>query len=591
MKKEGIVIIFMILLVASSYLVVAQDAKVEKGYDCLKNKVDGNCDDLTVEEKAFTALAISNCVSELVDDSNDEVCWPGSSCNLRDTSLAILALSRNNKETDEAQDWLVDQTEYPKDLVWFLEIDSDQESECTVSYSGSEYSITVKDDKKLSGSGGSCLSVDSSGYWLEIDDGCYDKNFTVSCDNDFITALLYKKKSGSTIYVSSKTNFGASQGKTEEKVNSLCFGSNCDYEGSLWATLALAETGNDVSAYLPYLIAMGQDNEKYFPSAFLYIITDYDDFFAEVLDLQVNDYWKITNSPYHQFYDTALALLALQGLDSQQGSLAKSYFLSVQDENGCWRNNVRDTAFILYAAWPKSTSGSDSKIDYCEDFDFYCVSSTECSDDDIKDLPCEGSLGKVCCTQKPKEETCLDKGGEKCEGDEECDGKLIEASDTYNCCRGSCVIPTPLESECESEGYYCRSECFDDEQGSVYGCDYGEVCCEPKPEPGPSYWWIWILIILIILVVLAIVFKDRIRVFIFKLKNRSKKGPSSQGPPNRRFPPSNQQGMPMMRPMMPSRSQPPRVTRPNRVVPARKPAVKKDEELEDTLKKLKDISK
>jgi hypothetical protein len=593
MKKEGFAFILIILLVISSYLVIAQDAKVDKAYECLNDKVEGNCDGLTVEEKSFAAMAIGECVSELADDSNDEECWPGSSCRLRDTALAVLAFRRNSRDTEDAEDWLIGQAEAPDDLTWFLEIDSDEESECTVSYSEKNYDITVREDKKLTGAGGSCLSVDSSGYWLEIDDSCYDENFTISCNKDFITTLLYKKKTGSTIYVSSKTNFGSSEGKTEEKVNSLCFGVNCDYEGSLWATLALAETGHDVSPYLPYLIAMAEDNEKYFPSAFLYIITDYDDFFAEIIELQINDYWKITDSPYHQFYDTALALLSLQGLDSEQASAAKTYLLEVQDDNGCWRNNVRDTSFILYAAWPKSTGGGGGAgIDYCEDFNFYCVSPNECDQDDIRDLPCEGSLGKVCCTEEPVPETCESKGGEICEGDEECiGGRYVQASDTSRCCRGgSCIIPEPPEPECELEGYYCRSECDDEEQENAFECNSGDVCCEPKP-PSPSYWWIWLLIILIILVVLAIIFRERIRVFIFKLRNKGKKGPS--GAPPRRFPPSpQQQQRPMARPRMilPKKQAPPRRPVPKKPAP-KKPPEKKDRELEDTLKKLKDMSK
>ena len=50
---------------------------------------------------------------------------------------------------------------------------------------------------------------------------------------------------------------------------------------------------------------MEDDNEKYFPSAFLYIITDYDEYFTKIIDEQKNDYWKIKDSSYHQFYDTA----------------------------------------------------------------------------------------------------------------------------------------------------------------------------------------------------------------------------------------------------------------------------------------------
>ncbi len=593
MKKEGFAITLLALLIVFSYLVAAQDSKVDAAYDCLNDKVEGNCESFSIEEKSFAAMAIGECVSELADASKDEECWPSSSCRLRDTALAVLAFRRNNRDTEDAENWLMKQTESPDDLIWFLEIDSDVESECTVSYSDKEYDIIVREDKTLSGGGGSCLSVDSSGYWLEIDSDCYDDNFTISCDEDFITTLIYKKKSGSTVYVSSKTHFGSSEGRTVEKVNSLCFGSSCDYEGSLWATLALAETGHDVSPYIPYLIAMAEDNEKFFPSAFLYIITDYDDFFGEVIDLQVNDYWKITDSPYSQFYDTALGLLSLQGLDSEQASSAKEYLLEVQGDNGCWRDSVRDTAFILYAAWPKENKGGGGvSIDYCEDFNYFCVSPLDCDEENVRDLPCEGSAGKVCCTEEKVEDTCASKGGEICVGDEECvDSNYVEASDTSWCCKSSCVVPEPEETACELEGYYCRSECYTDEEEVDFDCDYGDSCCK-YVEPSTSYWWIWLLIILIILVVLGIIFRDRIRLFIFKLKNKSKKkGPSSGGvPPSRRFPPVPPQQRPMARPRMilPRKQQP--VSAPRRPLPKKTPD-KKDKELEDTLNKLRNMSK
>lgn len=595
MKKEGIALVLAVFVILLSFLVVAQDdAKVEKAYDCLEDKVEGKCSSLTsVEDKAFVAMAIGQCVSELIDQGREEECWPSSSCRIRDTALSVLALRRNKKNTDAAEDWLIQQTHTPSDIIWFLEIDTSEAAQCTVRYNEREYDITLKDDKKISGSAGTCLSVDSSGYWLRIDSSCYDRNFTISCNEEFITTLLYRKSTGSTVYVSSKTNYAPAEGRTEERVSALCFGTGCDYEGSLWAVLALSETGHDISSYIPYLIAMADENERYFPSAFLYIITDYDDFFAEVIELQVNDHWKITGSPYHRFYDTALALLSLQGLDAVQVSAAKQYLLEVQEHNGCWSDSVRDTAFILYAGWPKqaSSGGGAGDVDYCEDFKFYCVAPTECDNDDVKDLPCEGSLGKVCCTVPPKEETCAEKGGEICVGDEECDGKYTESSDSPGkCCVGNCEIPPePEEPECEKKGYYCRSSCYDDEEVVDYSCDSSDVCCQYK-EPSKSYWWIWLLVILIILVVLGIIFKDRLRAFIFNLKDKVRKGKGPAGPPGpprRRFPPpSPQQVMARPRMMVPRQQT---IQRPVR--PAPKPVEKTDRELEETLNKLKKMSK
>jgi len=610
MKKEGIVIFLGVLLVLSACFVAsAQDAKVTKAYDCLNNLVKNKCDDLSVEEKAFTSMATGSCISELVEVSKDDECWPDSGCKIRDTALSVLALRRNNKDTDKAEDWLIAQTETPKDLIWYLEIDSQEETKCSISYKDKSYDVVVKSDKKMSGSAGSCLSIDAGGYWLKIDDDCYTENFTISCDKDFITALLYKKKTGSTIYVSSKTNFGSAEGRTEEKVNALCFGTGCDYEGSLWAAIALSETEHDISPYLPYLIAMAEENEKYFPSAFLYILTEYDEFFSDIIDLNANRYWKIADSPYSTFYDTSLALLSLQGVDAEQLTSAKEYLLEVQGEDGCWKSNVRDTAFILYAAWPKDIGSVAPSTDYCEDSDYFCVSPTKCESADTISLPCEVSRGMVCCKVEPKEETCAEKLGEICEGDEKCSGSYIASSDSASkCCKGTCAVPVPPEDpDCIKQNNSCRSTCYEDEEEVALDCEEGssKICCKYQ-QAKPSYWWIWLLIILIILVALGIVFRNRLRTFIFEVQNKMKRGKGTPppGPPGRRFPPippPQVPGRPMQRMLIPRQQQvprpgqqPPRPGQPNRPMPPlqpRKAATKTDKELEETLKKLKQMSK
>ena len=110
-------------------------------------------------------------------------------------------------------------------------------------------------------------------YFLRISGSCLDQNFTISCDKDFITTLLYKKSGEQTFYVSSQTHVAQAFDITEEVINSFCLGlTDCDYEGTLWATLALAKIGEDITPYLPYISAESDENEnkRYLPSAFLY---------------------------------------------------------------------------------------------------------------------------------------------------------------------------------------------------------------------------------------------------------------------------------------------------------------------------------
>jgi len=585
MEKELAILIFVVLLISLvSFTVLAEDEQIDKAYDCLEEKVEDECEDLSVEEQAFTALAIGKCSSELKDKSDDgeAECWPDGGCRLRDTALAILAFDRVGKSTTDAEDWLLEQTEIPEELIWYLEIDADEETECTIEYEGRTRTIIIDEDKKIDRGAGTCLSLAQDDYWLEIDDDdCYEVNFTISCDKDFLSTLLYKKKTGSTIYVSSQTESASAEGSTEHSVNSACFGRNdCDYEGSLWATLALSKTGHSISQFLPYLIAMEDENERYFPSAFLYIITDYDDYFTKIIEEQREDYWEITDSPYHRFYDTALALLALYGLDAEPTDNAKDYLLEVQGENGCWRDNVRDTAFILYAAWPKSVSAANGgAMDYCDDHNYYCTSPLDCSQEDVLDnFVCFG--GKVCCKTEPIEKTCDEKGGIICSNNQECTGATVTASDTTNCCKGSCITKAE-ESECEKQGYKCRYSCLDDEEEKPYDCETG-VCCDYK-EDRRSYWWLWLLVILIILLAVAILFRKKLKAWISKGARRGPPRPGGYPP----MPPGPPGAMPRARPRMilPRRAPAPR---PGII---RRTLSKTDKELEDTFKKLREMSK
>jgi len=583
--------LFVILLILLTSFVIAaetsEDTKVEKARTCLTDKVKDKCSSLSVEEQAFTLLAIGKCSSELQDKSKDDECWPSSGCKLRDTALAVLALDNSGKSATKAEEWLLEQKKIPPDLIWYLEIDADEETTCKVNYGSTEKTIKIGENKKIDKSVGTCLTLSQDNYWLKVNEDCYETNFTVSCNKDFKTTLLYSKKNSPTIYVSSKTNSASSEGKTEEKVNAFCFnqGASCDYEGSLWATFALAKTGNDISAFLPYLMAMAEDNEKYFPSAFLYSITDYDSYFTEIINQQKDDYWKISSSPYTQFYDTSLALMALYGASAEQKESAKTYLLGVQDANGCWHDNIRDTAFILYAAWPKVVSVDGGKMDECEDYKYYCVSPLDCSSEDkMGSFVCYG--GKVCCKTEKKEETCEEKEGIKCNEDQECTGSIVPASDTDSCCKGSCTAKEE-KSTCEDENYVCRASCLDDEEGSTYDCNGDETCCAPK-TPGKSYWWVWLLIILIILVILGIIFRNQLRIWLFRAKSGFRKGPAPSRPiPPGGFPPAPPtRPMPMARPRMiiPRQFQPP-------VRQFHKPVSKSDKELEETLKKLKEMSK
>ena len=167
----------------------------------------------------------------------------------------------------------------------------------------------------------------------------------------------------------------------------------------------------------------------------------------------------------------------------------------------------------------------------------------------------------------------------------------VEAPDLRSseiCCAGGGSCSTRQEpSECETNSGICRAEgCTSSEQEASYSCDLsGESCCVLKSGGGKSYWWIWVLLILIVLVVLGIIFRDKLRMLWFRMSSGGK--PSGQKPPYRpSYPPSGYQ-RPMMQ-RVPER----RILMPQ---PLRRPIARAasgaQKELDDVLKKLKDMGK
>jgi len=590
--KKRVALLFLSLLIVSmfSFTLISAANETESGelqgftkaYDCLENLVtDRGYDDLTSEELAFALLALGydsgmqgELRSALADKSLDNMCWPGDDCSVKETSLAMIALEHVGQSTNAVEEWLAEETIEPRELNWYLQIDTNEESECTISYEGGSRDVDIQEDKRITGAGGQCFRSAFDGYWIKIDEDCFDDQLEITCDKDFITSLVYQKTSGSNTpyYISALTNSAPAQGKTQEKVNSLCFkqegSTSCDYEGSLWATLALKKLGKDTDAYIPYLISLASNNEKYLPSAFLYMLNGDEEYFTELANKQKADgYWQVTSDSNRRYYDTALALLSLKGRSSEQADKAIEWVLETQPDSGCWRD-TRDTSFILYAADPKSPTLSSSRTN-CEDSGSFCVSSTETCEEALgeskSNLYCPSLGTSVCCTVDVDEEPPL--------------------------------IDLTLEdeqAECISRGYSCRLSCDGDiEEELFYDCpEIGYSCCSPLTitnDRGNAgmIWLIILLVILIILLALAIIYRSQLKVWFFRVKSKYQKKPLTT---QRRPPIQGRPGMPM-RPGMPPR-RPGMPMRPG--MPPRRPGQKpfpKQQELDKTLDKLKKMGK
>lgn len=616
MHKKSVLIL--ILAIISISFVLAQNSSntssnsgsssqdvISKAYQCLQNQVNGKeQSSISLQEAVFGVLALGS-NSKLVSVIDGKIVssnhWQETSNPLKDTAQAMLAYNRLGKNTDQIKAWILSKKQTASDLTWFLEIDigSHEASQCTLSYRNEQQrTININEDMTLSGNPGSCLTISSGGYWLRISSTCIDANFTISCEKDFTTSTLYQRTGSSTVFVSSASHSASASGSTLESVNSKCLSSSsnaCDYEATLWAALALDKAGNSINEYLPYLLALSESNKKFLPGSFLHILTDGQDQYSELVQLQQqNKFWQAPNTPYNKFYDSALALLSLQSKNTIEESNSKAYFETITTPEGCWNNNnIRDTGFLLYAGWPRVVSGGGGggEAQACESGGYTCTSFLVCGQlggEQLGSYRCPGT--KVCCSKSPVEQSCLEQNGNLCKTTEICTGTEVSSSDG-SCCLGTCEEPSQAD-ECSQAGGICDSSCNDDEEEIDKLCsNQGDVCCKAaitETEESSLGVWITILTILIIIAALGIIFRNKLKMFIFKSRNKpGTQGLGSSSPPGPGRPP-----FPPFRGPIPYPRAQPRIIPQGQPMPQRRPApINKDKEMEETMAKLKEMSK
>ncbi len=600
MKKEMMFFALILFLIINlSFIFAAEDLNISKeGYDCLKTKVEGKCSSLAPEEKIFSLLALGQCKDELVEDSYDGECWPKSGCKIKTTAQAMLALRENSGNVDKPLTWLLDRESPTTQLQWYVQIDSNKPVKCKVSYSGKSYNVEIDTEKKINSPAGSCLGLSDGDYWFEVSPTCYEQDFEISCNESFITSLLYKTQASSTVFVSEQMHSSSADGTITEKVESLCFkeGTSCSYEGTLWASLILKKLKQNTTAYIPYLISMAEENSRYLPEAFLYILVG-ESYRNEILLKQRESQWWLESED--KFFDTAFALYPFQYEELIEKTNSINWLGEIQGTDGCWQGNIRNTAFLLYSIWPKKAQLIEGQKD-CEEGN-YCMSAANCrtaGGTELSDFSGCFGAANICCSKQYLAPTCGAQGGEKCPSDKICsNGEPIPSSDlvgSEKCClKGTCQTGEQIATCGRSSGT-CRTSCLSTEEETQYTCNGNEACCVIKTTPPTNYTGIIIFSILIVLVVLGIIFRKKLKMLVDKITKKSpgtgtpspfgQQRPGPFGPGS--MPPSTPSGMPQR--MMPRRilpSQPPQ--QPRRPLPPRK----QEGEFSEVLRKLKEMGK
>jgi len=588
MIKKGVLFGVLFLILAGSF-VFAEDIDLSKdGYKCLKKQInDKICSGLSLDEKIFSLLSTGLCGDELLSSKKSQGCWgSSSSCDLVSTAQAIISLNSQNLALNNSLSWLSSQNKTATDVAWLLQIDSLSGATCTINNSASSYQVQIQANEKLNSSAtSSCFSIDSGEYWISVSSSCYDEEISISCDKSFSTSLFFKSPSSSVIHVLDESATSDSQ-----KIISKCFksGSFCDYEGTLWTVFVLDLLGEDISDYLPYLIAMKDSNLKYIPDAFLYYLTADEDFSSSLKSKQnSNGYWDDST---HRYYDSAVALFPFQDETSPEKTKAINWLKDNQGKSGCWNSDdIKDTAFLLYSLWPTSsanppapqTNGTQQTIFDCKEKGYYCMSSASCTDaggNELDNYVCNGF--NKCCNKDKQETTCDDIGGNVCESDEVCQGTSHNEISTDSggvCCDGACELQQQQEtSECEENYGACKNSCDSNEEEASYSCtESSDVCCTTKERPPFNY--LWLIILFAVLVITLVLFLLRKKLF-----QKSSSQQPKQTPGRPRMPPAR---MPVQGAM------PPRRIVQQAHPPVRKPVAQPQRPLTDeTLKKLREMS-
>lgn len=360
-------ILLLTLIISINSISADEEDDVEKAYQCLQNEIAARgCAAMSVEEKAFSILALPNfdpCIANLKTDTKTTI---------KQKALSLMALKSAGENTTQLENDLLNQKIVPQGIDWYLQVELDGNASCEAFYDNTIYPFSIGANKKLSannGRAGNCLTISSEkgNYWFLISPNCYEKTFEIGCDGSgpFLTNLLYQDQNSNTIFVSDKTNTAGrgTSGKTTEKINSYCFRQSptspaCDYEGSLWAALALDLSGKDVDSFVDYLRAKAESNTQVFSAPILYYLTEYQEYYTIISNSQGrftnNRFWTVSGD---KAYDTALALLPFRGTSFPGKDDAKTSLLDIRDNNGCWPESstrkIRNTAFVLYSIWPE----------------------------------------------------------------------------------------------------------------------------------------------------------------------------------------------------------------------------------------------
>ena len=334
--------------------------------------------DLVVSGSEYLTLQLENCMAS-------------NTCNVEDTSIALLALNEiggNSEIVDDISSWLLDSRnniftgELPNsNNEWFVQVVSDVGGSCLLTNTETGNSVNVPVDV-------------SSGYvpWFNVDANILTattENLNVDCTGlgDGLTLSLINKKP-----ISGIENYFINQEVRNSDNISVSFGipcwgqsyrgGNCNKETSGYVLYALNEVGKSGD---PSWLAQ-QNNLGLLETAFLYKVTNDGKYLTSLInEKNPQGFWGSAD-----LFATSLIFSLLKPDSIIDG--VDGWVISRRHGDACWQIplcSVEQTALVLY-------SGSFQQI-IEEEVDESCPDLDEdliCDDDD-NDIDGDGLLNDI----------------------------------------------------------------------------------------------------------------------------------------------------------------------------------------------------
>ncbi|MCX6742438.1 MAG: hypothetical protein NTX24_04695 [Candidatus Pacearchaeota archaeon] len=464
--------IFTIVLLFNDVIAVEQ-SQLDRSYNFLKNRCVGKWASIGLDahifclealEEKLTSRQVNASVFNLNAKSYNSTCWPGPSegvCNVLETARAKMVLYETGyaDNMDSIDEWIINHTSAYNGVDWRLQISSSTNAvNCLIRYdsmegeSEGEFMINSQGIiESMTDNMKSCFyNITLTPYWLGLKNisSCLNQTFELSCDEDVNANFFFMK--GSKYYITSDLIIPYKIGDPfNMTLSSRCAGKDgqCNYESTLWAAYSFYRTNQQEKAksFIPYLVMLEEENQALMPSAFLYAITQQENYAEDISALQDSTGLIIVPGSTHcKYYNNGLSRIT--GAAKEPGTN------TTKMENRLFSNLEQKTEGS-YRYWSCTSEPNDQ----IEDTSLILLGTSSSSQQPPTDPCLSAGLGFSCVAN------CTTAGG----------SRIMFCNDGSECCN-----LTTSNYECTSRSGSCKPTCYSNETQTSYNCEAGTICCK-----------------------------------------------------------------------------------------------------------------